>query len=174
MNNQVNDSIKEIMSIIVIAFILSMALRTWVIEGRIVPTGSMLPTIQLQDRLMVNKLIYHFRDPRRGEVVVFRPPDALHAKDDYVKRVVGLPGDKIEIRNGQLYIDDQTQDEPYIAESMEYNFGPVVVPKNSYFMMGDNRNHSFDSHQWGVWLTRDHLIGKAFVIYWPISQIGLL
>jgi len=174
MNNQIRDSIKEIMSIIVIAFILSMALRTWVVEGRIVPTGSMLPTIQLKDRLMVNKLIYHFRDPRRGEVVVFRPPDALNAKDDYVKRVVGLPGDKIEIKNGHLYVDDQTQDEPYVAEPMKYNFGPVVVPANSYFMMGDNRNYSFDSHQWGVWLTRDHLIGKAFVIYWPINQIGSL
>jgi signal peptidase I len=103
----------------------------------------MLPTIELQDRLMVNKLIYHFRDPRRGEVVVFRPPDALHAKDDYVKRVVGLPGDKIEIKDGHLYVNDQAKDEPYIAEPMDYNFGPVVVPAKSYFMMGDIRNHSF-------------------------------
>ncbi len=174
MSKEVRDSIKELIKIVLFAFVLSMVLRTWVIEGRIVPTGSMLPTIQLQERLMVNKLIYYFREPIKGEVVVFRPPDAINAHDDYVKRIIGLPSDKIEIKNGSLYINDKVQNESYITEPMNYNFGPVVVPADSYFVMGDNRNNSFDSHLWGAWLTHDHLIGKAFIIYWPLNQIRSL
>ncbi|MEN6459928.1 MAG: signal peptidase I [Syntrophomonas sp.] len=170
----IREFLKEFIVTIVIAFVLSMILRTWVIEGRIVPTGSMLPTIQLKDRLLVNKLIYHFEDPQRGDIMVFRPPDKIGAKDDFVKRLIALPGDKVEIKNGQLYVNDQVQQEPYIDAAMNYEFGPVIVPPNSYFVMGDNRNASFDSHLWGAWLTHDHLIGKAFFIYWPLDHFQTL
>lgn len=174
MSKDIREFLKELISIVVIAFILSMVLRTWLIEGRIVPTGSMLPTIQLNDRLLVNKLVYHFKDPQKGDIMVFRPPDKLEAQDDFVKRLIAIPGDKVEIRKGQLYVNDQIQQEPYLNKAMNYDFCPVVVPSNSYFVMGDNRNDSFDSHLWGAWLTHDHLIGKAFFIYWPLNHFKTL
>lgn len=174
MTKNIREILKELISIIVIAFILSMMLRSWVVEGRIVPTESMLPTIQVKDRLLVNKLIYHFVDPQRGDILVFRPPDSVQAEDDYVKRLIAVSGDKVEISKGQLYINNKIQEEPYLSTSMNYDFGPVIVPPNSYFVMGDNRNNSFDSHLWGTWLTRDHLIGKAFFIYWPLNHFHAL
>lgn len=174
MSKDIREFFKETISIVIIAFIISMVLRTWIIEGRIVPSGSMLPTIRLNDRLLVTKLIYHFKDPQRGDIIVFRPPDQIGAKDDLVKRLVAIPGDKVEIKKGQLYVNDKVQREPYLHAAMNYEFGPVVVPPNSYFVMGDNRNNSYDSHLWGVWLTRDHLIGKALCIYWPLDHLQTL
>ncbi len=174
MSKDIRSFIKELISIVVIALVLSLALRSWVIEGRIVPSKSMLPTIQVKDRLLVNKLIYHLEDPHRGDIMVFRPPYEIGARDDYVKRLIAIPGDKVEIKKGNLYINNQVQQEPYLVAEMDYNFGPVIVPPNSYFVMGDNRNNSFDSHLWGSWLTRDHLIGKAFAIYWPTNHLQTL
>ncbi len=174
MSKDFRASLKELIEVVIIAFVLSMALRTWVIEGRIVPSGSMLSTIQLQDRLLVNKLVYHFKDPQRGDIMVFRPPNKIGAKDDFVKRLVAVPGDKVEIKEGRLYVNNQIQAEPYLNAEMNYDYGPIVVPPNSYFVMGDNRNSSFDSHLWGAWLTRDHIIGKAFCIYWPLQHIQAL
>lgn len=174
MIKSIREFLKEFIVILVIAFALSMVLRTWFIEGRSVPTGSMLPTIQLKDRLLVNKLIYHFQDPQRGDIMVFRPPDQIGAKDDFVKRLIAIPGDKVEIKKGQLYVNGKVQREPYLNAPMNYEFGPVVVPPDSYFVMGDNRNISYDSHLWGAWLTRDHLIGKAFCIYWPLDHLQTL
>ncbi len=174
MSNEFRGFIKEFFSIILISFVLAMVLRTWIIEGRIVPTGSMLPTIQLQDRLMVNKLVYYFEEPQKGDIIVFHPPAEINAKDDFVKRLVAVPGDTVEVKKGQLYVNDQVQEEPYVAAPMDYIFGPIVVPPDSYFVMGDNRNSSFDSHLWGAWLTRDHIIGKAFVTYWPLNHVHTL
>lgn len=175
MNKEFRDFLKEIASIIVIAFVLAMILRTFVIEGRIIPTGSMLPTLQLQDRVMVNKFIYRFKDIQRGDVIVFAPPEELNSKDDYIKRVIGLPGEKIEVKDSKVYVDDKALVEPYIAEPMTYTYGPVVVPDDCLFVMGDNRNYSQDSHAWqGAWLTMDRVKGKAFVIYWPVKEMNLL
>ncbi|MGE5397948.1 MAG: signal peptidase I [Chitinophagales bacterium] len=166
--------LKETVSIIIIAFVLAMALRLCVVEGRVIPSGSMLPTIQLQDRVMVCKFIYWFKEPSRGDIVVFKPPESLGQQDDYIKRVIGLPGEKVEVKNEKVYINDEPLEEPYIMEAPSYDFGPVIVPKDSLFVMGDNRNESFDSHAWGTWLKRDHLKGKAFIIYWPPKHFGLL
>ncbi|KUG04372.1 signal peptidase i [hydrocarbon metagenome] len=174
MSKEFRGFIKEFFSIILISFVLAMVLRTWIIEGRIVPTGSMLPTIQLQDRLMVNKMIYRFAEPQRGDIIVFEPPDEIKARDDFVKRLVAIPGDKVEVKNGLLYVNDEVQQEPYVLTPMDYAFGPVVVPPDSYFVMGDNRNCSYDSHLWGAWLIRDHIIGKAFATYWPIDRLQTL
>lgn len=174
MSKELRTSLKEFIIVLLIALVMSMVLRTWVIEGRIVPSKSMLPTIQVKDRLMVNKLVYHFKDPQQGDIIVFRPPDELRARNDYVKRLVAVPGDKVEVKNGRLYVNNQVREEPYLSEAMKYDFGPVIVPADRYFVMGDNRNNSFDSHLWGVWLSRDHIIGKAFSIYWPFKHLQWL
>lgn len=174
MDREVTDFIKETLSIIVVAFILAMILRAFVIEGRIIPSGSMLPTIQLQDRVMVNKFVYRFKEPQRGDIVVFDPPEALHSKQDYIKRVIGLPGETVEMKNGRVYVDNRVLVEPYLSEPLNYEYGPVKVPEDSLLVLGDNRNESFDSHRWNAWLTQDRLKGKAFLIYWPLDQIGLM
>ena len=134
---------------------------------------------------MVNKFIYHFKEPQRGDIVVFDPPEELHSKWDYIKRVIALPGEKVEVKKGRVYINDQPLKEPYLNEAIDYEFGPVVVPDNALFVMGDNRNESYDSHRWNTWLTRDRLKGKAIFILlacrpyrivgawsgvWPIRQ----
>lgn len=174
MGREIKDFIKETASIVIIAFILAMILRTFVIEGRIIPSGSMLPTIQLQDRVMVSKFIYHFKEPQRGDIIVFDPPEVLHSTQDYIKRVVGLPGETVEMKNGRVYINGEALVEPYLEEPLDYEYGPVVVPDDALLVLGDNRNESFDSHRWNAWLTRDRIKGKAFMIYWPLNHLGLL
>lgn len=174
MDQDLREFLKETFSIIVMALILAVILRTFVVEARIVPSESMVPTINIGDRLIVNKFIYHFKEPERGDIVVFKPPAEIHAKDDFVKRVIGLPGEKVQVRNGVVYINDHPLHEPYLIEKPNYDFGPVVVPANDLFVMGDNRNRSFDSHMWNAWLSQDNLIGKAFYIYWPIGHMTSL
>jgi len=174
MSKEFKDFLKDVVSIVAIAFILAMLLRIFVIEARVIPSGSMLPTIQLKDRVMVNKFIYYFKDPQRGDIVVFDPPDVLNTNQDYIKRVIGLPGDKVEMKNSKVYINDRPLKEPYLSEPLHYEYGPVVVPENSLMVLGDNRNQSFDSHYWNAWLTFDHLKGKAFATYWPVNHIKLL
>jgi signal peptidase I len=151
-----------------------MILRTFVIEGRIIPSESMLPTLQVGDRVMVNKFIYYFKKPQRGDIIVFHPPEILNSKDDYIKRVIGLPGETVEMKNNKVYINGKPLVEPYLAEPVNYTYGPVVVPEDSLLVLGDNRNNSFDSHMWNAWLSKDKIKGKAFVIYWPIKEIKLL
>lgn len=166
--------IKELISVIVIAFILAMVLRTFVIEGRIIPTGSMLPTLQLNTRVMVCKFAYWFDEPQRGDIIVFEPPEELNVNEDYIKRVIAVPGETVEVTAGAVYIDGQALDEPYLNEAPAYEFGPVTVPEGSLFVLGDNRNRSSDSHAWNVWLLSDHVKGRAFWIYWPFSEMTLL
>jgi len=171
---EIRNFIKEMAGIIIIAFVLAMVLRTFVIEGRIIPSGSMLDTIKLQDRVMVLKFVYWFKEPTRGDIIVFKPPEGIGQKDDLIKRLIALPGEKVAVKDGVVYINDRPLKEPYLKEKPNYEFGPVTVPTDSYFMMGDNRNSSYDSHLWNTWLTRDHIKGKAFVIYWPIKHMQML
>lgn len=172
--NQIVNLVKETLGILVVAFILSMILKAFVIEARVIPTGSMLPTIQENDRVLVNKFIYRFYPPQRYDIIVFEPPLETGFNEDFIKRVIGLPGEKVEIKNGQVMINEQPLKEDYIQEKPNYHFGPVTVPPDSYFVMGDNRNHSFDSHLWNGWLTIDHIKGKAFYTYWPPDRMGNL
>ncbi len=177
MSEQIKEYLKETLSIVVLAFILAMVLRTFVVEGRVIPTGSMLPTIQLQDRVMVNKFVYTFSDPERGDIVVFDPPVALNATEDYIKRVVGLPGETVEMRDHKVYINGKALNEPYLLEKVNYNWGPVRIPDGCILVLGDNRNQSYDTHSWKdsegkqIWLSEDRIKGKAFIIYWPLSDI---
>ena len=176
-----------------IAFILAWLIRIFLIQTFVVPSGSMKNTLLIGDRLIGNKFIYgtilpftdgsklKFRDPKRGDIVIFKyPPNPRHR---FVKRCVGTPGDKVEIKNKVLYINDQAIKEVYTRfeddtilpakVSPRDNFGPVQVPVDNYFMLGDNRDYSADSRIWGF-VPRKLVEGKAWLIYWPINRWKIL
>ena len=166
----------EAFKTITLSAVLAFGIRSFVAEARYIPSGSMLPTLQINDRLIIDKISYNFRNPERGDIVVFSPTDALKAqnfKDAFIKRLLGLPGDKVEVKEGRVYVNDQPLKENYIDEKPNYNFGPVTVPPNQYLVLGDNRNNSYDSHYWGF-VPRDHIIGKAVVRFWPLDRVGEL
>ena len=173
--NQENPWIEGLKTIGLSAF-LAIGIRSFVAEARYIPSESMLPTLEVNDRLIIEKLSYRFRQPERGDVVVFSPTDALQQQnfhDAFIKRVIGLPGEKIEVKGGRVYVNDQTIRENYIEEKPEYQFGPVVVPENQYLVLGDNRNNSYDSHYWGF-VPRENIIGRAAVRFWPFNRVGSL
>jgi len=162
------------LQIIAFAFLLSWGLRSAVVEASVIPTGSMLPTIQLQDRVIVDKLLFKLSTLKRGDIIVFHPLKTVDSSGvNWIKRIIGLPGEKVEIKNGKVLINDLELTESYEMEKPDYTFGPIKVPHNSYFVLGDNRNNSLDSHKWGV-LPSENIIGKASLRYWPLNQFGLL
>jgi len=164
----------ELIEIVLIAFALSWVLRTYVIEARKIPTGSMLPTIQLDDRVIVDKFFFkNFDHLSAGDIIVFHPPPSAHATEDFIKRIVGLPGDTLEIRNHITYVNGQQLYEPYVSDKSKNDFGPIVVPKDSVFVMGDNRNNSDDSRVWGF-LPIQNITGRTLFRYWPINHVGAL
>jgi signal peptidase I len=157
-----------------ISLVLALGVRTAVAEPRYVPTGSMEPTIHVNDRIVIDKISYHFSEPHRGDIVMFSPPDILLQQsmhDDLIKRVIGLPGDKVEVKDGRVYVNDRPLRETYIMAPPEYRWGPDVVPPNSYLVLGDNRNDSYDSHFWGF-VPRDHILGRAIFRFWPFQRVG--
>jgi signal peptidase I len=172
----------ELVKTLALSAILALGIRQFVADARYVPTGSMLPTIHghqdtwKADRIMVEKVSYRFHPPERGDIVVFRPTEKLEAENqhsDFVKRVIGLPGDKVEIKGGKVYINNKVLKENYIQEQPRYNYGPVTIPANQYFVLGDNRNNSYDSHYWGF-VPRENIIGKAAWRVWPLDRVGSL
>lgn len=166
------DALKTVGMSLIFAF----GIRSFVADARFVASGSMQPTLEVRDRVMVDKLSYHFQNPKRGDIVVFSPTETLkqqNFRETLIKRVIGLPGDKVEVKTGQVYINDQPLRENYVAEAAQYQWGPVVVPANSYLVLGDNRNDSYDGHYWGF-VPRSYIIGKAFVRYWPFSRVAEL
>ena len=165
---------KEGLKTIALSAFLAFGIRTFVAEARYIPSGSMLPTLQVNDRLIVDKLGYHFKSPQRGDIVVFSPTQKLEElkfHDAFIKRVIGLPGEKVEVKNNRVYINDQPLGENYTAEAPQYNWGPQVVPDGQYLVLGDNRNNSYDSHYWGF-VPRDKIIGRAVVRFWPMNRVG--
>ena len=153
----------------------SLSLREFVAEARYIPSGAMLPTLEINDRLIINKLGYKFTDPQRGDLVLFSPTDALKPqyKNAFIMRIIGLPGETVEVKNGQVIINGEALSEEYIAEEPEYEWGPEVIPDEAYFVLGDNRNNSYDSHSWGF-VPRDYIIGKATKRYWPPQRMGVI
>jgi len=131
---------------------------------------SMKPTLQPGELLLVNKLSYRLGEPHHGDVIVFHYPG--NPSEDYIKRLIGLPGDQIRVDGGLVYINDQPMDEPYISAPPAYK-GDWQVPEDSFFVLGDNRNQSSDSHSWGF-VPRDNIVGKALIIYWPLDQVKTL
>jgi signal peptidase I len=139
-----------------------------------IPSESMEPTLNIHDRLTVVRPPFWLRGPRRGEVLVFNAPpnaDKHGGKFPYIKRVIGLPGEKLEVRAGRVFINDLPLVEPYTMAPSANDFGPIVVPEHHVFMMGDNRNNSADSRYWGP-LDEDRIIGKAAFRFWPLEAIG--
>jgi signal peptidase I len=165
--------IRQYAEAFVIAILLALVIRTVVVQAFKIPSGSMLPTLQIGDHILVNKFLYWFTDVQRGDIIVFRFPQ--DEGRDFIKRVVALPGETVEIRGKEVFVDRKPLREPYATHldravqdnphSPRDNFGPVVVPPGQYFMMGDNRDYSMDSRFWGF-LDAKKVRGKAFVIYW--------
>lgn len=177
--------VREYVEAIAIAILLALFIRTFVVQAFKIPSGSMLPTLMIGDHLLVNKFIYGIKvpftgkllvpikDPKPGDIMVFRFPRDRSV--DYIKRVVGEPGDKIEIKDKKLYRNGERADDPHAhfsstmvlpaAVSPKDNFGPITVPEGKYFVMGDNRDNSSDSRFWGFVESSD-VLGKAFIIYW--------
>lgn len=157
-----------------VGLLLALGVHTYVAQLRSIPSESMVPTLEVGDRLIVEKLSYDFHLPHRGDIVVFKAPPALveqSLKGDLIKRIIAVPGDVVAVKEGQVYVNGTAVPEPYVAESAEYGYGPVTVPEDQYFVLGDNRNHSYDSHFWGF-VPRKDIIGRAVFRLAPISQVG--
>jgi signal peptidase I len=178
-------TLREYAETLVIAIILALLIRTFVVQAFKIPSGSMIPTLSIGDHILVNKFIYGVRIPftdktlipilmpKHGDVIVFRFPE--DESKDFIKRVVGIPGDTIQIRSRVVYRNGVPQKEGYIntidselgAQTIpgQETFGPITVPPDSYFVMGDNRDHSLDSRFWGF-VHSSKIKGEAFIIYW--------
>jgi signal peptidase I len=163
-NNLWLDGLKTLGLSLIFAF----GFRTLVAESRYVASESMLPTLEVNDRLLIDKLSYHWSNPQRGDIIVFAPTEKLkqqNVRDTLIKRVIGLPGDKVEIQGGRVYVNDRLLSEKYIEENLAYQWGPVTVPTDSYLVMGDNRDRSYDGRYWGF-VPRENIIGKACIRFW--------
>lgn len=166
--------VKEYAKSILIALILSFGIRVAIVEAYHVPTGSMIPTIMEHDRIMSNKFIYRFTEPKPGDVVVFTPSENIHTDAPrLVKRLIGVEGDWIEVKDGAVYRNGLPLAEPYINEAPNYTLPLFRVPEGSVFVLGDNRTNSYDSHAWGF-LPRKNITAKAMFCYWPLKRIGML
>ena len=166
MKLMIRDVLTTILVAVVVFFILQVTIQVSVING-----SSMEPDLQDGERLIINKAVYHFAEPARGDIIIFNPPEN-HSSVPFIKRIIGLPGDTVEIKNGQVIVNGEALTEPYIEEAPEYYMQKITVPDNSYFVLGDNRNLSNDSHN-GWTVLRSEIIGKAWVSIWPPSLWGL-
>lgn len=186
-------SFRDTLEAIVVALLLAFVIRAFIVQAFKIPSGSMLETLQIGDHLLVSKFAYDVRlpsdiwldttdgkvlmktgDPQRGDIVVFLFPE--DESKDFIKRVIGLPGETLEVRDKVVYINGQPLDEPYARHTkadtlpVRDNFGPVVIPEGEYFVMGDNREGSYDSRWWGP-VQRSKIVGKALVIYWSWGSL---
>lgn len=169
---------QENIRLVAIALVLALLIRMFVAEPRYIPSNSMLPTLHIGDRLVVEKVSYLFQSPQKGDIVVFEPPEQLQSlgyrKDQvFIKRIIGKPGQIVSVNNGKVYINEQPLSEDYIAESPAYQLVPVQIPQDEFFVMGDNRNDSNDSHVWGF-LPKQNIIGRAVFRFFPLDRIGLV
>jgi signal peptidase I len=167
--------------VVVTAVILALIIRTFVVQAFKIPTGSMRPTLIEGDRILVNKFIYKFTNPKRGDIVVFKYPE--DKKKDFIKRLIAVQGETVRIVDGDIYIDDVLVESPQKIKQIYYYNKPgtpygensisIKVPRDSYFVLGDNSASSRDSRYWGF-VPAKYMVGKAFVTYWPLNRIRLL
>ena len=167
-----NSALREIISwvlVILVSVGAALFLNGFIIVNARVTSGSMENTIMTGDRVLGLRFSYWFSDPQRGDIVIFKCPD--DESNNYIKRIIGLPGDTIEIVEGQVYINGVLWEEPYLREQPHGSFGPFEVPEGHYFMMGDNRNNSKDSRFWNIkYVAKEKILGKAYWIYYPQLQ----
>ena len=204
MQNQVSDKnsnqhpdhswIAELGRTVILSIVLALGIRTFVAEARWIPSGSMEPTLHgtpnqwEADKIIVDKLKYKFSQPQRGDIVVFSPTDELKREqynDAFIKRIIGLPGEKVELRNGKVYINNKPLEEDKYLSSQQrtvidvcsstqqvpFLAKPQTIPPNSYLVLGDNRNSSYDSRCWGV-VPQQNIIGRAVLRFWPLNHVG--
>jgi signal peptidase I len=169
----------ENLKILIAAVILALVIRTFVAEPRFIPSASMLPTLELGDRLVIEKISYKLHPPAYSDIVVFAVPPQLQtegyqADQAFIKRAIGLPGDRISVKNGRVYRNDVALVEPYVTITPKSeDISNITVPVNEIFVMGDNRNNSNDSRYWGT-LPMQNLIGKAVWRFFPLTRWGKL
>lgn len=186
----------ELPGLILMAFILALLIKTFLLQAFFIPSGSMEPTLMPGDRVLVLKVPYYFHDPRREDIIVFSDPDPSKVPDrgvvggffhwmfqglgvqhpdneDFIKRVIGLPGDTVWANNGSVYVNGDPLDEPYLTQKTQ-DFDRTHVPQGALFVMGDNRDDSLDSRFGLGFIPLDKVIGKAEIIIWPLSRVGLL
>ncbi|MEW6155508.1 MAG: signal peptidase I [Actinomycetota bacterium] len=189
--------LREVVILLTVALVIAMGIKTFVAQAFYIPSGSMQPQLEVGDRIVVSKLSYRLHEPRRGDVVVFdsphpQPPDrsnllaravrsvgeaigvAAPSTDEFVKRVIGLPGETVEGRGGTIYVNGRELVEPYLPEAgPNGDFAPVIVPDNAVFVMGDNRSNSADSRVFGP-IETSTIVGRAVVRVWPVPTMAFL
>lgn len=159
----------DILETLVLSIVLFVSIN--MISARIrVDGASMEPTLVSGEYVIINRLSYRLGSPQRGDIIVFHFP--RDPKEEYIKRVIGLPGDEVEVKNGTVYVNGQLFDESYLNVKMDY-FGTWRIPADQLFVLGDNRNNSSDSHDWGT-VPMDYVVGKAVIVYWPPPAWGLI
>lgn len=163
---------------IAIALFVAALIRVFIAEPRYIPSDSMLPTLEIGDRIVVEKISYYFQSPQAQQIVVFNPSEILQSfgydsDQAFIKRVIGEGGKTITVEAGQVYINGEAINEPYILEPPNYELPPLTVPEEKLFLLGDNRNNSNDSHIWGF-LPEQNVIGRAVFRFWPPDRVGFL
>ena len=167
MSNTVKKEIISWIKTILLAVILAGFVNSFLIVNAQVPTGSMESTIMTGDRILALRTSYWVGEPERGDVVVFRYPDDPEQKTLFVKRIIGMGGDVVQVENGSVYVNGEAIEEPYLEVVTQGDFGPYEVPENSYFMMGDNRNRSLDSRYWdNQFVAENKILGKVIFRYY--------
>lgn len=188
---------RELPGLILVAFVLALLIKTFLVQAFYIPSQSMEPTLRVGDRVLVNKFLFAFREPHRGEIIVFENP-SLEERDrnplaafwnwiieglgvstdpekDFIKRVIGLPGETIEVRGGRVFVDGKRIKEPYVNQEKDLSdFGPYRVPEGHLFVMGDNRANSQDSRSTLGPIPRDKVVGRGFIVIWPPSHLEWL
>ena len=162
--------LREIVGLILLAVVISLLLQ-FVAPRFGVVGSSMEPSLHDGQRLLINRAVYFFREPEAGEVIVFQPPK--NPQVEYIKRIIAVPGDVVEVKGGTVYVNGSPLDEPYIKDQPSYTLSPTEIPENSYFVLGDNRNNSSDSHK-GWTVPRQNIVGKAWLSIWPPGQWGIV
>ena len=163
----------EWVGLVVLALLIALLIKTFLFQAFYIPSESMVPTLKVHDRVLVNKLSYKLHPVHRDDIVVFKAPKGSDPGiDDLVKRVIGLPGETVEGRDGHVYIDNKPLSETYLPQgTFTSDFAPVHIPAHSYWVMGDNRGNSKDSRVFGV-ITKNEIVGRVFVRIWPFSRLG--
>lgn len=160
----------ETVETVIVAVILAFLIRTFVVESFVVDGHSMEPTLHNGEHLLVNKFIYRFEKPKDGQIIVFRPP-LPGAEQDFIKRIIGTPGQTVALRDGHLYIDGRHVPEPFLKYRDHANYGPIQVSPGTLFVLGDNRPNSEDSRIFGL-VPETNVRGEAFLIFWPPADFG--